>query len=304
MADQPQPPRRGLGALLQRTTDGVPGQLPPVAMNQVSLKAIRPNPNQPRKDFDPQALAELAQSIKAKGLIQPIVVRELPPAEVQGEVRYEIIAGERRWRASQAAGLEQAPAFVKPVAGESEILVLSLIENLQRDDLNPIEEALAYCRLRDRYQMTQEQIADAIGKSRAVVSNLMRVLELPESIQQALHDSKLSIGHAKILMSIPDRQLQLHLAAKCQAEDLTVRQLEVFALGPEQSAAVTVVPRAGSQMKRRTKPDHLKSLEQKLCEHLGTRVKIEEGARKGKIVIEFYSVADFDRITRQIGLTE
>ncbi|MBE7463975.1 MAG: ParB/RepB/Spo0J family partition protein [Planctomycetes bacterium] len=303
-----QPPRRGLGALLQRTTGGAPGtQATPATLNPTPIRCIRPNPNQPRKDFDETALEELAASIRAKGIIQPIVLRELPPAEVQGELRYEIIAGERRWRASQRAGLQEVPAYVKPVFSESEVLLLSLIENLQRDDLNPIEEGLAYQRLRDTYQLTQDQVAEAVGKSRVAVSNAVRLLELPEPIQDAIRSGKLSMGHAKILMSVPDRKLQLHLSAKTQAEGLTVRQLEIFAVGDEEAATtetVTEETTRGPARPPRTKPDHIRSIERKLSEHLGTRVKVEEGARKGKIVIEFYSVKDFDRLTKQMGLKD
>ncbi|GMV78956.1 MAG: chromosome partitioning protein ParB [Planctomycetota bacterium] len=303
-----QPPRRGLGALLQRTTGGAPGaQAIPATLNPTPIRYIRPNPNQPRKDFNETALEELAASIRAKGIIQPIVLRELPPAEVQGELRYEIIAGERRWRASQRAGLQEVPAYVKPVFSESEVLLLSLIENLQRDDLNPIEEGLAYQRLRDTYQLTQDQVAEAVGKSRVAVSNAIRLLELPEPIQEAIRSGKLSMGHAKILMSVPDRKLQLHLSAKTQAEGLTVRQLEIFAVGDDEAAtteAVTEEVTRGPARLPRTKPDHIRSIERKLSEHLGTRVKVEEGARKGKIVIEFYSVKDFDRLTKQMGLKD
>ncbi len=198
--DQPNRPKRGLGALLAATTQPAPDATAPqfatqqsaVSTADVAILSIRPNPAQPRTTFEPVALNELAESIKAQGLIQPVVVRPLKPEEISGDVKYELIAGERRWRASQLAGLKAIPIVVKAVFDERDILLLSLVENLQRDDLNPIEEAVAYDKMAKRFSLTHDQIANGIGKSRAYISNSIRMLELPSSILDALKDRKLS----------------------------------------------------------------------------------------------------------------
>jgi ParB family transcriptional regulator, chromosome partitioning protein len=316
-----QPRKRGLSALLAATT--LPASAPsstgvvtspaaePVITNSlstgdISIAQIRPNPKQPRTIFEPQALSELAASIKARGLIQPVVLRQLQPNEVVGDVRYELIAGERRWRASQIAGLTQLPAVIKPLFDEREILLVSLVENLQRDDLNPLEEALAYDRLAKTFSLTHEQIADGVGKSRAAISNMIRVLELPTSIQDALKSRKLSLGHAKVLLTIPDARIQSHLAAKAQAENLTVKDLERLVVGSSNTTAPgvpqTTVARKKGSRNTRVAPPHVQDIERRMREHFGTRVAVEESLRKGRIIIEFYSVEDFDRITKLMGL--
>jgi ParB family chromosome partitioning protein len=312
MALDPQRPKRGLSALLSATTQPdspAPGVAPVLTSSiqtaDVSVNSVRPSPTQPRSEFNPQALAELAASIKAHGLIQPVVVRRLQPAEASGEVQYELIAGERRWRAAQMAGLAAVPAVIKDVFEQRDILLLSLIENLQRDDLNPIEEAVAYDRLAKTFKLTHEQIADGVGKNRASVSNQLRLLELPSSVQIALKTGRLSIGHAKVLLSIPDPNLQRQFAAKAEAEDLTVRDLERLVLSPLPSGPS--LPQQTSDRRKGTRatrlaPPNIQDIERQLREYFGTKVYVEEGLRKGKITIEFYSVEDFARIVELFGV--
>jgi ParB family chromosome partitioning protein len=298
MADTP----RGLSALLQRTANlspasaTTPPSLPSIPVMEIAVNAIRSNPDQPRKTFRPEALEELSSSIKAKGILQPIVVRRLAADERSESFEYEIIAGERRWRATQQAGLSSIPALIKDVKQTDEILLLSLIENIQRDDLNPIEEALAYSQLHQS-GLTQEMIAQAVSKSRAAVANAIRLLELPVPVLDAVRQGQLSVGHAKVLLSIPNRKIQMHLANKCQAEALSVRQLENLA----SENGATERSKKG-RIKSDSRPAHVRELERRLREHFGTSVQISEGTKKGKITIEFYSVEDFDRITRLMGL--
>ena len=307
--DQPPRPKRGLSALLASTT--VPSSTStsdsnvivenPVSTADVRLTSIRPNPSQPRTHFKDDALNELAASIKARGLIQPVVVRQLRPEEIKGEHRYELIAGERRWRASQLAGLTEIPVVVKKVFEERDILLLSLVENLQRDDLNPIEEALAYERLAATFNLTHEQIAEGVGKSRVTVTNMIRILALPSSIIDAIKSRGLSVGHAKVLLGIPDAKIQAQIGAKVQAENLTVRELERLLEGPKAGGTVPVNSPKNSTESRVT-PAHLQEAERRLREHFGTKVIVEEGSRKGSITIDFYSVEDFQRITKLMGL--
>jgi len=296
-----QAPKRGLGALLQSTASGpAPGSRPePAYTSTAPIKLIRPNPHQPRKRFDETALAELSESIRSRGVIQPIVVRLIQNADAAEGAKYEIIAGERRWRAAEQAGLTEIPVVVKAVSGPTDLLLLSLIENLQRDDLNPIEEAEAYKRLNDHYSMTQDQVADAVGKSRASVTNAIRLLELPDPVKQSLRDGRITVGHAKVILSVQNDDARLRLAERCEKEGLAVRQLEELLSSGSGQAKL-----ARHQRKADDRPAHLREIEARLGQHLGTRVKVEEGARKGRIVIEFYSVSDFDRITASMGLTK
>jgi ParB family chromosome partitioning protein len=316
--DEVAKPKRGLMALLANTSQGLPNAVPATAGNpamaaaavadapqlsEVSIKTIRANPNQPRTDFDPVALGELVASIKAQGLVQPVVVRQLKQEEIVGEAKYELIAGERRWRASQIAGLTAIPVVVKKVFNDRDVLILSLIENLQRDDLNPVEEAHAYQRLAKMFNLSHEQIAEGVGKNRASISNALRVLELPSSVQDALRARHLSIGHAKVLLSIPDERIQTQLAAKVQAENLSVRDLErLVAATPESKPPQIRAKSKKGQRNARVAPAHIQEIEQQLREHFGTRVHVEEGLQKGRIVIEFYSVEDFERIVDAMGV--
>jgi ParB family chromosome partitioning protein len=307
-----QRPKRGLGALLAATNQpyNASDAASVISTSEVPIHSVQPNPSQPRTHFDPAALEELTASIKERGLIQPIVVRPLRPEEVRGQAQYELIAGERRWRASQAAGLTNIPVVIKPVFDERDILLLSLVENLQRDDLNPIEEATAYANINLKFNLTHDQIAAGIGKSRAHISNLIRILELPSAILDALKSRKLSLGHAKVLLTIPDAKLQSHFAAKAQAENLSVRDLERLIVGSvlspnpteaSQTSDATSPRRKGSRRTRTSSPQ-LQELEQRMREHFGTRVTIEEHLHKGRVIIEFYSAKDLERIVALTNL--
>jgi len=295
-----QQPKRGLGALLQVTTAGTGPIADAVQVVRLRLSAIRPNQNQPRKSFNEESLAELAQSITSKGLIQPIVVRALSPAELSGEAKYEIVTGERRWRAAQKAGMPDIPAIVKPVSGASDVLLTSLIENIQRDDLNPIESARAYKRLNDAYGMTHDQIASVLGKSRVAITNALRLLDLPDEVQAALADGTITPGHAKVILSLDGERDRLQAYQDCRNDRLTVRGLEELVARRQ---AKPVQKGQGGLGKIRTKPAHVKEIEDRLSQHFGTKVTVEEGARRGRIVIEFYTVSDFDAILMKLGIS-
>jgi ParB family chromosome partitioning protein len=307
-------PKRGLMALLANTSKNAPAaaaattETTPEAGNdglsllEVPIQSVRANPHQPRTEFDPDALNELAASIKVQGVIQPAVVRPLKPEEVAGEHRYELIAGERRWRASQLAGLKTIPVVIKPTFEDRDILLLSLVENIQRDDLNPIEEALAYDRLAKTFSLTQDQIADGVGKSRTTVANTMRLLDLPQTIQDALKSKKLSPGHAKALLAVPDPKIQSQLAAKAQAEGLTVRDLERLITADRPKAKAGALSRPSRIMTRNYVNSDHQEVEKRLREHFGTRVRVEDGATAGRVIIEFYSVEDFERIIKLMGV--
>jgi len=308
-------PKRGLMALLANTSQPTAAAAPNnsamaekastdagLTYSELSIATIRANPNQPRTTFDPAALSELAASIKAQGVIQPVVVRPMKPEEIgNSEHRYELIAGERRWRASQVAGLTVLPAIIKQKLEDRDILLLSLVENLQRDDLDPIEEALAYDRLAKTFNLTQDQIAEGVGKSRPTVSNMMRILELPQTVQDAIKKRQLTIGHAKALLTIPDPKLQAQLAAKIQGESLTVRDVERLISAERPTAKPGALGRPSRVVTRKYVSAEHQDIERRLREHFGTRVKVEDGATAGRIVIEFYSVEDFNRIVNLMG---
>lgn len=248
---------------------------------QIRLEELRPNPYQPRKKFDEKAIEELKNSILEHGVVQPIIVRQ----SLRG---YEIVAGERRYRASKAAGLETIPAVVKDFTDE-QLMEIALIENLQREDLNAIEIAMAYQKLMERFNLTQESLAKKVGKSRPHVANFLRLLQLPESVQQYVSRGTLSMGHARALLAVKDKQLLLRLAKQTMEQELSVRQLEQLIQNLERSK------KAGRKTKQKPNP-LLKQYEESLREKLGTAVKISSGEKKGKIEIEFYSQEDLERI--------
>lgn len=254
-------------------------------LQHLPLEQIQRGKYQPRRDMDPAALEELAQSIKSQGVMQPIVVR---PVRAD---RYEIIAGERRWRASQLAGLERIPALVREVPDEAAI-AMALIENIQREDLNPVEEALALQRLQQEFQLTQQQVADAVGKSRVTISNLLRLIGLPEEIKTLLSHGDLEMGHARALLGLPaDRQVEG--ARHVVAQGLTVRQTEALVrqwLNPKETPAA----------KSASDPD-ITRLEQRLAERLGSPVQIRHGAKgKGQLVIRYSSLDELQGVLAHI----
>ncbi len=254
-------------------------------LQQLPLELVQRGKYQPRRDMDPQALEELAQSIRNHGVMQPIVVRP-----VEGG-RYEIIAGERRWRASQQAGLERVPALVREVPDEAAI-AMALIENIQREDLNPIEEAVALQRLQQEFQLTQQQVADAVGKSRVSISNLLRLIALPEEIKTLLSHGDLEMGHARALLGLPAEQ-QVEGARHVVARGLTVRQTEALV---RQWLSSKETPKAEVKVD----PD-ISRLEQRLAERLGSPVQIKHGQRgKGQLVIRYSSLDELQGVLAHI----
>jgi ParB family chromosome partitioning protein len=272
---------RGLEALIPLDTSDAEGVV------EVKINKIRPNQFQPRRSFDEEKLGELAESIREHGVIQPIVIRK------KGEV-YEIVAGERRWRASQRVGLTSIPAVIKEY-DDTEMMQIALIENLQREDLNPIEEAMAYRQLMDEFNFTQEMLSQKIGKSRSVIANSVRLLTLPEELQQMISNSLLSSGHARALVAIGDPEKQLKMAREIINNGLTVRDVEKKA--KEEKKAVKIRFKSSRGLKE---SPFVLEVEEKLKRSLGTKVKIKSGPKKGKIEIEFYNDTDLDRIVGTI----
>ncbi|MFI6106166.1 ParB/RepB/Spo0J family partition protein [Streptomyces sp. NPDC051310] len=255
---------------------------------ELPLDAITPNPRQPREVFDEDALAELVTSIKEVGLLQPVVVRQLGPE------RYELIMGERRWRACREAGLERIPAIVRATEDEK-LLLDALLENLHRAQLNPLEEAAAYDQLLKDFNCTHDQLADRIGRSRPQVSNTLRLLRLSPPVQRRVAAGVLSAGHARALLSVDDPEAQDKLAYRIVAEGLSVRAVEeiVTLMGSQTGSTPTKPkgPRAGARVS-----PALTDLASRLSDRFETRVKVDLGQKKGKIVVEFASIDDLDRI--------
>lgn len=255
----------------------------------LQVDRVKRNPMQPRRQFDDDSLSSLAQSIRDRGTLQPILVR--PAAE-----GYELVAGERRLRAARLAGLAEIPAIVRSVDDE-DLLELALVENIQRADLNPIERARAYRVLQDRHNLSHEQIAQRMGEDRATVSNYIRLLGLGEDALEKVASGELTMGHAKVILGIQDIQLQNSFIHRVIHEGWSVRRLEtaVANLKPSGSPA----PEGGRRVR-----SAIKDLEQRLCTATGTRVTIREGRRRhtGKIVIEYYSLDDFERIAASLGI--
>ncbi|KRV72078.1 ParB/RepB/Spo0J family partition protein [Pseudomonas citronellolis] len=280
---------RGLDALLSgssaATLQEEAVQADSRELQHLPLDLIQRGKYQPRRDMDPQALEELALSIKAQGVMQPIVVRPIDKG------RYEIIAGERRWRATQQAGLDTIPALVREVPDEAAI-AMALIENIQREDLNPLEEAVALQRLQQEFQLTQQQVADAVGKSRVSVANLLRLIALPEEIKTLLSHGDLEMGHARALLGLPEAR-QVEGARHVVARGLTVRQTEALVRhwlnAPGEPAKVV-----------KSDPD-ISRLEQRLAERLGAPVQIRHGQKgKGQLVIRYNSLDELQGVLAHI----
>src|SRR5438874_11510110 len=257
---------------------------------QIGLDNITPSPLQPRKEFSTDALSELVESIRQHGIIQPLIVRAI-------NGRHELIAGERRWRAAMVAGLEEVPVIIR-TASDRDVLELSLIENLQRADQNPIEEAQGYARLAGEFGMRQEEIAQKVGRSRASVANAMRLLDLHAQVQTWLTQNLFSVGHAKVLLALKSPAEQLAVAETVLRRSATVRATERL-----------VARQLGSAKPRRRRPsvvsvnaNALEHLQSRLQEHLGTRVILHHGEKQGRIEIEYYGADDLQRIMQLIGL--
>jgi ParB family transcriptional regulator, chromosome partitioning protein len=271
---------KGLSALIPDTPE------PRTGVAELDVDLLRPNEYQPRLRVDDARLEELAQSIRAHGVIQPIVVRRV------GET-YEIIAGERRWRAAQHAGLRRVPVVVREVQSESrhDLLEMALIENIQREDLNAIEEGAAYRRLADEFAMSQDAIAKAVGKDRSTVANMVRLLKLPDEVQDEVAAGRLSMGHARALLALTDAAAQRTLARDIIARNLSVRETE----GLVKKAVETASPRTATRPTQAADV-HTRAAEDKLRLQLGTRVRIVRRGKKGRIEIEFVSEEELIRI--------
>jgi len=251
----------------------------------IDIAKIQPNPFQPRTDFDQASLTELTRSIQEKGIIQPITVRRI-------DGRYQLISGERRLRAVQAARLRHIPAYIIAVANDEEMLELALIENIQREYLNPMEIANAYRRLIDDCHINQEDIAKRVGKDRSTVTNFIRLLKLPGKIQESLRKEKISMGHARALISIPNERMQIRLFEKIVDNGLSVRKVEDIVRAAQQPKK-----KSGTRKESTGNQASIQNLEAKLRQALGTKVKVRiKGQGRGEIIVEYYSLDDFDRL--------
>ncbi len=273
--------------------------VPGAEFAEVPLDAIRPNPKQPRTVFDEDELAELVHSVREIGVLQPVVVRRIPDHDGEDEVRYELIMGERRWRASREAGRETVPAIIKET-GHDDLLRDALLENLHRSQLNPLEEAAAYQQLLDDFGCTQEELAGRIGRSRPQISNTLRLLRLPPSVARRVAAGVLSAGHARALLALPDGAAMERMAQRVVAEGISVRGVEelVAVGGDEAPAAGRRGPRPGQ---RRPQLDDLAA---ELSDRLDTRVRLALGKTKGRLTVEFASVEDLHRILEVMHLRE
>jgi ParB family transcriptional regulator, chromosome partitioning protein len=298
---------KGLGALIGTPTAPVRADAVESGerVHQINLASIVPSELQPRKDFGREALQELVDSIRQHGIIQPLIVRRAAGsvAAATGQVgpRFELIAGERRWRAAQEAGLTQAPVIIRS-AGDMEVLELSLIENLQRADLNPIEEAQGYARLASEFRMRQEDIALKVGRSRAAVANAMRLLDLHPQVQIWLAQDLLSVGHAKVLLALKAPEEQLLAAETVLRRNATVRSTERLVarqLGIGRSRRKS--RRAGAEQAASSAA--IEELQNRLQEYLATHVTVHHGEKRGRIEIEYYGNDDLQRIVTALGLT-
>lgn len=279
---------RGLSALLSDTPETErleeSASAPSAGVNEILLTEIQVNPFQPRKNFEEVALKELADSIKVHGIIQPLTVRRLTDRQ------YQLISGERRFQAAKLAGLKAVPAYVRS-ADDQQMLEMALIENIQRENLNPIEIAVSYQRLISEINLKQEELGDRVGKNRSTVTNYLRLLKLPPDIQIALRDNKISMGHARAIISVEDQSKQLHIYKKIIAEDLSVRKVEelVRELSAPTGSKTTEKPVT-------TPSTEIKQLQSTLSTHFGTKVNVKSDGKKGEIKIPFLSIQDLNRI--------
>ena len=257
-----------------------------------AVEDIRPSPHPPRQQFPDEAIQELADSIREKGLIQPVILRRGPDG------RYELIAGERRWRAAQRAGLTELPAVLRD-ADEEDVLELALIENLQREDLNPIEEAIGYVRLSNEFGIKQEEIGQRVGKSRASIANAMRLLDLQKDIQALVAQRKLSVGHAKAILSIKDQDTRLLAAERILKKSLTVRAAERLA----QQLSQGKDPKSSGKSTRKQLEPQIAHIRSRLRDHFATQVNIHHGPKRGKIELEYYGEGDLQRLLDVFGVT-
>lgn len=271
---------KGLGALIPQGTVFTGGR----TIVNIEISKVVPNPRQPRTTFTKESLKELADSIKEQGIIEPILAR------VRNE-RYELVTGERRWRAAKLAGLSVIPAIIKDFTDEQS-LELSLIENLQRVDLNPMDEAEGYARLTSEFNLTQEEVAQKVGKDRSTVTNMLRLLTLPDKIKQSLRKGEITVGHARPLLTLEDPARQIEIWRQIVKNNLNVRDVEILVTGKEEKPKV----KKGGRKRAYTQNAELNALVEKLTTHLGTKVKILGAPERGRIEIEYYSKEDLERI--------
>ena len=270
---------KGLGALMGDLTVDTPGEKSPYQL--LPLHKVEPNPGQPRQDFDEEELAALAESISTHGIVQPLTVRELPGGY------YQIIAGERRWRAARLAGLSEVPAVIIE-ADDKKTMELALIENLQRQDLNPVEEALGYQTLMNEYGLTQDETAKQVGKSRPAVANALRLLSLCPAVLELVRSGQLSAGHARALLTLKTEKAQKDAAQKVMALGLSVRQTEQL--------CKTLLKEPAEKPEPSLRVDYIAECEKSLSHHLGRGVKIVSGKRKGRFELEFYGQDDLQKL--------
>ncbi|MDI6604828.1 ParB/RepB/Spo0J family partition protein [Aceticella autotrophica] len=252
-------------------------------VEKIKITDIKPNQYQPRRHFNDDSLEELSESIKEHGVIQPIIVRKI-------DNYYQIVAGERRWRAAKLAKLSEVPVIVKDF-NEMEVMEIALIENLQREDLNPIDEAKAYKSLIERFNLTQEDISKKVGKSRSSIANSIRLLNLDDKVQGMVMEGKLTIGHAKVILSLQDMENQRYIAEKVIEKNLNVRETENL---------IKQISSNKRQKKKKENSLYIKEMEENLCNFFGTKVKIISNKNKGKILIEYYGEEDLARLAEII----
>lgn len=271
---------RGLGAL-------IPSGEPTPGLKKVSIDAIVPNPRQPRSVFDQEALQELAESIRELGLIQPLIVQQVAGDDITQPTRYQLITGERRWRAARLAGLQHVDVIVKE-ATPQEMLELALVENIQRADLNPLEEANAYNQLAEEFGLTQERIAERVGRSRVSVTNTMRLLRLPDAVREALLHDQITEGHARALLMLDGEEEQLLALKAIVKKNLSVRQAEELVRRIQAATQETT--------RQRTRSPETEALERQFCDAFGTKVDLFRSRKGGRLVIHFYSEEDLQTL--------
>ncbi len=289
---------KGLGALIPTDADGGMVDSDAPVLVELPIDSIQPNPHQPRVHFDEDSLAELAGSIKEIGVLQPVLVRPIGPEA------FQLIAGERRWRAARRAGLATIPAIVRPTDDVTSV-EQALVENLHRQDLTALEEAAAFQQLIEDFHLTHEQVATRVGKSRSAVTNTLRLMQLPGSIQHLLADGRLSAGHARALLGTPNRDVQERLAQQAAADGWSVRAVEDAVRSSLPRAGNGVEPVDGADAHPQTKlpvlrPPGLLELEELLADHLDTRVSVSMAGKKGRVTVDFADLDDLERIYRRM----
>ncbi|HEY65367.1 MAG TPA: ParB/RepB/Spo0J family partition protein [Caldilineae bacterium] len=283
---------RGLSALIS-VTSSAPSEMEDSGVVHIPVDAIGPNPHQPRQALDPEALAELAASIREHGIIQPLIVTRAP---LDSEVSYTIIAGERRWRAAQLAGLEEVPAIIREATSQ-DMLELALVENIQRADLNPLEEAAAYRALMDEFGLTQEQVAAKVGKSRVAVANAVRLLNLSQPVKEALSAGRITEGHARALLGLSDEDDQMAALEEVIRKGYTVRQTEELVRRMLATAKTAEKPTDDGEDPLAMET---RALEAQFREALGTKVNLSRSRRGGRLVIYFYSEEELQHLYERI----